>query len=70
MKTEEEVYFKHHMKKQILDEKKHAAAEKAETEKYLELKKQYVCYIRIYFQSIKKSLEIIVCIFLNIVVIK
>lgn len=49
MNAEQEVYIEHQMKKQILVQKKYAIAEKAETEKYLELKEQYVCHI--YFQS-------------------
>ncbi|XP_071568818.1 LOW QUALITY PROTEIN: structural maintenance of chromosomes protein 1A-like [Temnothorax nylanderi] len=40
-KAEEAVYFEHQRKKQILIQKKYAAAEKAETETYLQLKKQY-----------------------------
>jgi len=47
LKAEEEVYFQHLMKKEILIQKKYATAEKAETEKYLKLKEQYVCHIYI-----------------------
>lgn len=50
-KAEEEVYFQYQMKKQILIQKKFAAMEKAETEKYLQLKEEYVCHI--YFETIK-----------------
>lgn len=45
MEATEEVNFQHQMKKQILIQKKHAIAEKAETDKYLQLKEQYVCHI-------------------------
>lgn len=51
MKAGEEVYFEHQMKKQILIQKKYATMEKAETERYLQLKEAYVCHI--YFETIK-----------------
>lgn len=43
LKAEEEVHFEHQMMKQVRIKKKYAIAEKAETEKYLQLKEEYVC---------------------------
>lgn len=54
MKAEEEVHFHQQMKKLKLFQKKDAAEEKAETEKYLQLTEQYVRHI--YFRDLYKNL--------------
>ncbi|XP_028048496.1 structural maintenance of chromosomes protein 1A [Monomorium pharaonis] len=61
LKVEEEVHFEHQMMKQAKMKKKYAITEKAETEKYLQLKEEYnkkkLIYQSIRLILIKKEVE-------------